>query len=458
MYIMQSSTALNIETAGNRLYRSSQGNKGSILSRIGGGPISTQEEKGHPGDHLVALYSRENEIKNCILTYIQTALLRNEKCIYIKSDADYCVFLEQVENLDKSGNTQGNLVFIDKIDSYSKYGKFCPDTFVSLIASLAEKALKDGFAALAITCDFSWVMEYDDGEDLIIESEWKLSKLISQTKVISALCRYDIANFSDEMIRNVVQLHPYAFWQNKRHENPYYIHPQEYKDNTAAKQQVASWLENIYGFSEIKEHYNTNEKKNHQELHQLHESMTNGTINAFLKLLESHDCYTKGHCLNVASLALKLAESLNISEEYNTKIFYAALVHDLGKTIIPNDILNKKGKLTKEEYECIKQHSIYGANALAQMEQLDEIALAVRHHHEHYDGNGYPDGLSGSQIPLISRIISICDSYDAITNDRPYRKAQSHEYALKEIDACSGKQFDGFLVDRFIMMFAAQAH
>lgn len=383
--------------------------------------------------------------------------MRNQRCIYIKNNADSCVFLEQLENLDKSGNAPGNLIFIDQSDLFSKYGKFCPDTFVSLIASLAENALKEGFAALAVTCDFSWLMEYDDGEDLIIEYEWKLSKLISQTKSISALCRYHIGDFSDEMIRTVVQLHPFAIWQSMMHKNPYFIYPQEYQDNTAAKRHVALCLENIYGFPEIKEQYNATEEKN-QELRQLHESMTNGTINAFLKLLESHDCYTKGHCLNVASLALKLAESLNISKDYNTKIFYAALVHDIGKTIIPNDILNKKGKLTKEEYECIKQHSIYGANALAQMDQLDEIALAVLHHHEHYDGNGYPDGLSGSGIPLISRIISICDSYDAITNDRPYRKAQTHEYALKEIDACSGKQFDGFLVDRFIMMFAAKTH
>ncbi len=95
-------------------------------------------------------------------------------------------------------------------------------------------------------------------------------------------------------------------------------------------------------------------------------------------------------------------------------------------------------------------HPEHGANALGQMEQMQEIARAVRHHHERYDGHGYPDGLSGDEIPLMSRIIAICDSYDAITNDRPYRKARSHDFALAEIAACAGKQFDPELVEHFL--------
>jgi putative nucleotidyltransferase with HDIG domain len=416
-----------------------------------------QDEKGHPGDHLVALYRNENEIENCIIKYIHAALLRNERCIYIKSDADHFVLPEKVKKQRENTDSPGDLIFIEKSNLYSESGKFCPDTFISLLKVMAENAIQDGFTAIAVTCDISWIMGYEDGEDMVIEYEGKLGELISQTYSVSALCRYNITDFSDEMIRNVIQMHPYIIWQNTIHENPYYVHNENIECSIGIKQQVEALLEDIHGLLDTKSSHNINEEKSQKELCQLNENMTNGTIKAFLKLLETHDLYTKGHCSNVASLALKLAERLHVSDEYNTKIFYAALVHDIGKTIIPIDILNKKGKLTAEEYECIKMHSEYGASALSQMDQLDDIALAVRHHHEHYDGKGYPDGLSGSGIPLISRIISICDSYDAITNDRPYRKAQSHEYALKELDACSGKQFDGFLVNCFKMMFTVQA-
>lgn len=417
--------------------------------------LITQAEKIRPGDHMVALYQEETEIVDYITSYISSALKRKERCVYITGDADTSLVLQQLGNLSDGSSASGDLVVFDRTDTYSKEGKFCPDKLILMIKLLVETALNDGYKALAITGEISWVLDYDDGRELIIEYEWKLNEFIFDKYPVSALCRYNMKKFSDEMIINIIQLHPIIIWKNRIHENPYYIPPEGYKNNTIAEYQVNIWLNNINNFTDAKSRFKSVIEKNQEEMRLLHKNMTNGIIMAMLKLLETHDPYTKNHCLNVASLAKRLAERLNMTQEFNTIIFYAALVHDIGKTIIPRDILNKPGKLTDEEYEYIKKHSAYGAKALDQVEFLHEIALAVLHHHEYYNGTGYPEGISGEQIPLMSRILSICDSYDAMTNERPYRKAQSQEIALKEIVACAGKQFDPFLVKQFVMLFVS---
>lgn len=406
-----------------------------------------------PGDHLVALYNDENEIAGYITTYIHSALTRNERCIYITGDVNTSQVLQQVKKLSIEGSESGDLVILDKSETYSANGKFCPDRLISMIQGLVEDTIADGYSALAITGETSWVLDYEDGEDLIIEYEWKLNEQIFDSYPVSALCRYNINKFSYEMVKNVIQLHPIIIWQNRIHENPYYIPPEGFKNNEIAKYQVDVWLNNIFRFSDTKNRFKTIVEKNKEEMHQLHKNMTNGIIMAFLKLLETHDLYTKDHCSNVASLALRLAESLDTSKEFNAKLFYAAYVHDIGKTLIPREILNKPTLLTVEEFAYIKMHPVYGANALDQMDPLQEIAMAVRHHHEQFNGNGYPDGLSGNQIPLMSRIIAICDSYDAMIHDRPYRSAMSHQDALHEILTCSGKQFDTHLVKHFLGLF-----
>ncbi len=129
---------------------------------------------------------------------------------------------------------------------------------------------------------------------------------------------------------------------------------------------------------------------------------------------------------------------------------------DIGKTLIPKEILNTPGRLTLEEYEQIKLHAVYGAQALAQVKALHEISLAVRHHHERFDGSGYPDGLRGMEIPLMARIIAVCDAYDAMTNDRPYRRAVSHHRALQEILGEAGGQFDPDLAAAFAALLSGE--
>lgn len=133
-----------------------------------------------------------------------------------------------------------------------------------------------------------------------------------------------------------------------------------------------------------------------------------------------------------------------LSDEQLTRLKFVALFHDIGKSRIPIKILNKPGPLTKEEMDIMKQHSRLGKE-LAQ--KLSSVADLILMHHEQWDGNGYPLGLKGDQIPLECRILSILDAYDAMTNDRPYQKAVSHEKAIQEIRRCSGEQFDPEMVN-----------
>ncbi len=413
-----------------------------------------QAKKLRPGDHLVALYQSENEIADYVSTYIHSALLRNERCIYITDDFDTSLVLEKLHALTNSLKKDEDLRILTKAETYSKNGKFNPDKLITMIKKLANEAIADGYSGLAITGEISWVLDYEDGERLIIEYEWKLNEYIFNTYPVSALCRYNINKFSDEMIKNIIQLHPIIVWRNRIHENPYYIPPLGFKDNVIAKYQVETWLENIYSFTSTKDRFRVIIENNEEQIRQLHKDMTNGVMVALLKILETHDTYTKDHCNNVSALALRLADSINATEEFKAKLYYAALVHDIGKTLIPKEILNKPSKLTEEEFDQIKTHPIIGANALSEIKEMHEIEQAILHHHERFDGFGYPDNLKGEDIPLMSRIISICDSYDAMINERPYRKAQTHSYAINEIIMCANKQYDGFLVDHFVSLFA----
>ncbi|MFN4200409.1 MAG: HD-GYP domain-containing protein [Fervidobacterium gondwanense] len=175
-------------------------------------------------------------------------------------------------------------------------------------------------------------------------------------------------------------------------------------------------------------------------------------ILTIIRILEYHDPYTKGHSKNVANLASLLAEKLGLSDELIRKTYWAALVHDIGKIVIPSTILNKEGKLTIEEFEIIKKHPVYGHDFLSTSADLRELARYVYHHHERWDGKGYPSGLSGEDIPLISRIIAVVDAWDAMRSSRPYRKGLSKEEALKELIEHSGIQFDPNIVRTFVKL------
>ncbi len=175
-------------------------------------------------------------------------------------------------------------------------------------------------------------------------------------------------------------------------------------------------------------------------------SVLEGLVNA----VNAKDHYTRLHSEQVAYHALRLAESLGLTSEQKRMLRVASLLHDVGKIGIPDRILRKPGPLNHEEREVISQHPLLGEMIIREVPHLSDMIDAVRHHHERYDGKGYPRGLSGEKIPFISRLIAVADAYSAMTLDRPYRSALSREEAVAELRRCAGTQLDPDLVSAFI--------
>jgi HD-GYP domain-containing protein (c-di-GMP phosphodiesterase class II) len=187
-------------------------------------------------------------------------------------------------------------------------------------------------------------------------------------------------------------------------------------------------------------------------------------VNSFIEALEHYDEYTKGHSESVSKISLEIGKNLGLNQNSLQELSWAAMVHDIGKIVIPRNLLNKNGKLTDEEFEIVKKHTTTGESFLSKSESLNDIAKYVRHHHERWDGKGYPDGLVGEEIPLHSQIICVADSYHAMISDRPYRKGLGINKSIEEIKKNKAKQYSPRVVDAFIISlnnnsnFAGEIH
>ena len=173
------------------------------------------------------------------------------------------------------------------------------------------------------------------------------------------------------------------------------------------------------------------------------------TLKSLIVAINKRDLYTEGHCKRVTEMSLALGERLTISGYERDVIRVVGPVHDLGKIGIPDAILLKPDGLSETEYAVMQSHSVYGEEIMSRFEILAKEARIIRHHHERYDGAGYPDRLGGDDIPLCSRLIAVCDAYDAMVTDRPYRKAMGSDEIISEIARCSGNQFDPEIAQRF---------
>ncbi len=173
------------------------------------------------------------------------------------------------------------------------------------------------------------------------------------------------------------------------------------------------------------------------------------TIKALIAALEAKDPYTSGHSLRVARHARKMAIALNLNEEEQFTLELAAILHDIGKIGMPDHILNKAAHLHELEYRIAKEHPVVGSNIVGKIDELKEVAAIIRHHHERYDGSGYPDGLQGKVIPLLARILAIVDAFESIVSRRVYKEPKSVEEALEELKKSAGSQFDPELVEVF---------
>jgi signal transduction histidine kinase len=169
--------------------------------------------------------------------------------------------------------------------------------------------------------------------------------------------------------------------------------------------------------------------------------------------LDARDKYTAGHSMRVAEYSIMIGKLSGMNEEQADLLYKSALLHDIGKIGIPDEVLLKDGKLTDEEFAIIRTHPVLGESILLQIEPIDAMAdflPGVRSHHERYDGKGYPDGIAGQKIPLFGRIIAVADAFDAMTSDRPYRNGMSHEKALSILEEGKGTQWDPYFASLFI--------
>ncbi len=176
------------------------------------------------------------------------------------------------------------------------------------------------------------------------------------------------------------------------------------------------------------------------------------TVKSLAQALEAKDAYTRGHSERVTTYAVRLATRLQMPGEEVEMLQRLGMLHDVGKIALDRQILNKPGKLTNDDMEMVHQHPIWGESIIQPLKLSKREMAIVRHHHERYDGLGYPDGLAGQAIPLPARVISVADAFDAMTSDRPYRNAMGLRDALHELEAGSGSQFDPVVVEAFMAM------
>ncbi len=174
-------------------------------------------------------------------------------------------------------------------------------------------------------------------------------------------------------------------------------------------------------------------------------------------VVEARDVYTGGHLWRVSQYSLLLAQEIGLDAGTSARVALGGFLHDLGKIGIPDAILNKHGKLTEDEYEVIKTHPRIGERILGDHLLAGLVREAILHHHERIDGRGYPAGLRGEAIPFEARVVSICDAFDAMTSDRPYRLGLLKVRALEIIDECSGSQFDAEYATHFLRLGEAGA-
>ena len=174
------------------------------------------------------------------------------------------------------------------------------------------------------------------------------------------------------------------------------------------------------------------------------------TVTSLAFAIDAKDHYTQGHSQKVSAYASLIAEALGLSDLEIEEIRLGGVLHDIGKVAIPENILNKNGPLNPDEWDTMKSHVTFGAKILEPLTPLARIREMVLHHHEFFDGSGYPNGMSGENIPLGARIIAVADAYDTITSDRTYKKARPAAEALVELERCANAQFDAKVVAAFV--------
>ncbi len=190
--------------------------------------------------------------------------------------------------------------------------------------------------------------------------------------------------------------------------------------------------------------------KKYNERHERDNEIIEESIETFTGFIDAKDVYTNGHSKRVAEYTKLIAERMGFEGEDLDRIYYVALLHDCGKIGVPDNILRKPGRLTDEEFEVIKSHTLRGGQILIRFKSLKDVHEGALYHHEKYDGRGYPEGRAGEDIPLIARMICVADSFDAMNSNRVYRNKLTKDTIINKIEINKGKQFDPAIADVFL--------
>jgi HD-GYP domain-containing protein (c-di-GMP phosphodiesterase class II) len=193
-----------------------------------------------------------------------------------------------------------------------------------------------------------------------------------------------------------------------------------------------------------------------KQLEEQTSALRSSVICAFNQLLDLKDLNTGVHSTRLAEWGMRVGQELGLEEVELQNLEVAALLHDIGKVGIPDSILRKPGRLDPEEYALMKKHPEYGWAVLRMLPGFERAALDILHHHESFDGRGYPAGLKDTEIPVVSRIVSVIDAFDAMVSSRPYRKGLPYEEAVRRLNEASGTQFDPVVVQSFLSFAEAE--
>jgi len=217
---------------------------------------------------------------------------------------------------------------------------------------------------------------------------------------------------------------------------------------TPLKEQLLAFARELSDLHRLERRRSAELEHAYEELQGTHEA----TIRTLALMVEAKDPNTRGHMERAQAFGLELARCIDPRITADPEVGFGFLLHDVGKVGIPESILGKPGPLNKGEWEVVRRHPVLGAQLVEPMRFLGEAIEVIRCHHERFDGNGYPVGLKGKEIPVTARIFSVVDSFDAMTSDRPYRRALTLEHALDELRRGRGTQFDPEVVDIFLVL------
>lgn len=349
----------------------------------------------------------------------------------VYNQRQFRILIEQeIENSNKNNSSLGLIMLdIDNFNMYNDlYGHECGDSILKATSTILMSIVKQN----------GYVCRYGGDEFAIIFPNTDIETLeVIAHNIIHKFERVRIDYFSEKLCEKVtlsIGLSEYPNRSNSKSELISQADMALYHAKNLGRGRVHLYQDII---SQIRK----NLSSDNQQLI--------GAFKGLLSTISAKDKYTHAHSERVSSYAVMIGKAMNLSLSEITVLEYAGLLHDIGKIEIPKTLLNKNESLTEDEQILIRQHPVYSENILEPLEDIDNLMDYVRHHHEKFDGSGYPDGLSGKEISLGARILCVADSFDAMISERPYCKRKTTEEALLELKQYSGTQFDPEIVDIF---------